>query len=251
MWHFLKQVKLEKDIRHKNRFFLTPDLVDYLNTIVDAASRHLTTDMAEGERIFRARRHPVAPSESQVPYMHEYKPDPHPAERMGAPPSHLATAGRLNAAGIRYLYAASDKLTAVSEIRPWVGAYLSVAQLRLTQTVKLIDMRLRESPESKPAKDETEFEKFWNLWQRTICWSFSLPHHPEDNTAYTPTQYLSAAFHHAGLEGIIYSSSLNWGGFNYALFKPSIATVESVKLERVASVKYELATEQTDEPEPE
>ncbi|WP_163981395.1 RES family NAD+ phosphorylase [Roseiconus lacunae] len=223
---------------------MTPELANYLNSIVESAAAHFTTEIVADESVFRARRHSVLPSESHVPYMHEHKPDPHPKGRMGAPPSHMATAGRLNAAGIPYLYAASDKLTAVAEVRPWVGAYLSVAQLRLTKPVKLIDMRLRESSDSKPAQIEAEFEQFWSLWQETICWSFSLPHHPEDNTAYTPTQYFAAAFHNAGLDGIIYSSSLNWGGFNYAFFDPKIAVVESVELERVDSVRYELATEQ-------
>lgn len=242
MGQFFKQVMLEKHIRHKNRFFLSPKVLEYFNSIVAAASKHFTTTQEEGSLIYRARRHSVLPPDTQVPYIYEYKPATHPADQMGAPPSHLATAGRLNPAGIPYLYAASDKLTAIAEIRPWVGAYLTTATLRLARTARMIDMRLRETSASEVVSDGKEFAKFWNLWQRTICSSFSIPHHPEDNTAYTPTQYVSAAFHHAGFDGIVYSSSLNWGGFNLAFFDPKIAVVQQVEIQRITSVKYEVTT---------
>ena len=50
-------------------------------------------------------------------------------KNMGAPPNSIARHGRANPRGIPYLYLANDQLTAISEVRPWVGCYVSIATL--------------------------------------------------------------------------------------------------------------------------
>ena len=48
--------------------------------------------------------------------------------------------GRANSSGIPVLYLASTEQTAISEIRPWVGSDVSVAQFRATRKLNAIDL---------------------------------------------------------------------------------------------------------------
>lgn len=48
-----------------------------------------------------------------------------------APPNDRATAGRINPVGISYLYASEEAHTAIVEVRPAIGQYVSVAEIEL------------------------------------------------------------------------------------------------------------------------
>ena len=65
----------------------------------------------------------------------------HDRERM-KPRSDRAREGRGNPAGISMLYLASSVQTAVSEVRPWVGSEVSVAQFEVSRDVKVIYLSL-------------------------------------------------------------------------------------------------------------
>ncbi len=73
-------------------------------------------------------------------------------EQLGAPPAQLAGHGRLNPRGIPYLYLASDELTAISEVRPWKDAELTLAEFRTIRTLKLANFsaqaRYVQAPET-------------------------------------------------------------------------------------------------------
>lgn len=65
------------------------------------------------------------------------------ADKMGAPPKDTVNieAGRVNEEGNSYLYLASDKATACSEVQPICDDLISVAEFKLTQNIKLVDLR--------------------------------------------------------------------------------------------------------------
>jgi hypothetical protein len=65
-------------------------------------------------------------------------PCPHPAARM-KPLRGQASEGRANAKGIPCLYLATRKETAMSEVRPWVGSYVSVGQFKLLRDIDIVD----------------------------------------------------------------------------------------------------------------
>jgi RES domain-containing protein len=50
-----------------------------------------------------------------------------------------ASGGRANPKGLPYLYVATDRDTAVAEVRPWVGAFVSVAQMALARRLVVTD----------------------------------------------------------------------------------------------------------------
>ena len=62
----------------------------------------------------------------------------HPPKRM-KPLADRASDGRANPRGIPCLYLASLKETAVHEVRPWIGSYVSVAQFKLLRDVRVVD----------------------------------------------------------------------------------------------------------------
>ncbi len=63
------------------------------------------------------------------------------AERM-KPLASRAREGRANPAGIAVLYLASQEQTAISEIRPWVGSNVSIAQFKVLRDVRAINLSL-------------------------------------------------------------------------------------------------------------
>ena len=62
-----------------------------------------------------------------------------PEREIGPPPSSLATAGRMNAAGIPVFYGALDERTCVAETRPPVGSHVVIARFELLRPVRFLD----------------------------------------------------------------------------------------------------------------
>jgi hypothetical protein len=63
---------------------------------------------------------------------------PHAAKRMKPIPGR-AMEGRVNPKGTPCLYGAKDKLTAIAEIRPWIGEVVSVALFKVRPGLKIVD----------------------------------------------------------------------------------------------------------------
>ncbi len=119
-WH-----SFANHLRHVRRYIPNPDLADAMDsfrdprTFLDNALQKVDRVIASGTEVFRAR----AGYNTAV-----WRREPYPANEMGAPPPHLATAGRMNPAGIAYLYLALSEYTAAAEIRPWKGSFISIAK---------------------------------------------------------------------------------------------------------------------------
>jgi hypothetical protein len=153
-----------------------------------------------------------------------------------------ATEGRVNPKGIPCLYLCTDMNTAMSEVRPWIGSYISVAQFVLLKDLSLIDCSSDKSlgiifwpgEEPDPAKREIEV---WGEVNR----GFSQPVTPTDSVAdYAPTQVLAEAFRSYGYDGIVYRSMLGEGK-NVALFDLSHAELVNCTLHRVNGVKFDFS----------
>jgi hypothetical protein len=110
--------------------------------------------------------------------------------------------GRANPKGIPCLYLANRKETAVSEVRPWIGSYVSVGQFKILRDVELIDCTrghksapmyfLFENPELTPAEIE---KAVWSDIDR----AFAEPMTRSDDSAdYVATQILSEFFKREG-----------------------------------------------------
>ena len=65
---------------------------------------------------------------------------PFSAKEMEPPPDDLATPGRINPEGIPYLYCSDDLDTAGSELRPWKGALITIAELKINKDIEIVDL---------------------------------------------------------------------------------------------------------------
>jgi RES domain-containing protein len=190
-------------LKSENRFTLTEEPARFVELIIDYAKKHKTVSLPRNTSLYRAR---INDSSSNGPFT---------LDKMSAPPAHLAGHGRLNPRGIPYLYLASDEITAVSEVRPWVGCDLTVAEFSLVNDSELVNFS-KEHFVNIPEGEQFEGPEF--TWRELITWMFSAPFDPRDDTAYIPTQYLAERIKGAGFTGIIYDSALNTGGYNVTLF---------------------------------
>lgn len=147
--------------------------------------------------------------------------------------------GRANPKGLPCLYLTTYKDTALAEVRPWIGAYISLAQFRILKEIIIINFTMDEVKESiiyfnEPSLDETE-KKVWSDINKT----FSKPTN-RDNTSldYVPTQIISEFVKKLGYGGVAYASSLG-AGHNIALFDPNIAKQLNGQLHYTKSICFE------------
>ena len=147
-----------------------------------------------------------------------------------AAPSDLTGNGRINPAGISYLYASNKKDTATLEVRPVISQMVSIAEVVIREEITLFDLT-RNVFDDEVADDEAR------MFRKLLAQYFSKPNYSGDK-AYLVTQYLSeyvksviGATTGLSFDGISFSSSLDREGTNYVIFD----TTEHPKYEIVCS----------------
>jgi RES domain-containing protein len=199
-YHEYKLRALINEIKYRNRFVLRDPYKSFAEEIVKDVLDNYTSRIPKGTILYRARINGIdyEDNENELPHF--------PPEEMGPPPYDLARPGRANPEGIPYLYCAEDIDTAGSEVRPWKGAKLTIAELKTKRDIVVADLTL-ECKESKLYFFHDTFSELFS-----IQW-------PQDlKVNYLPTQYFSEHFKVAGLSGVRYKSDFNEGGINYSLF---------------------------------
>lgn len=166
------------------------------------------------------------------------EPVAHPPDRM-KPLKGQASEGRANPSGIPCLYLATDKETAMSEVRPWLGTYISVGQFRVLRPQRVVDCT--KSP-TKPSifygRDPGADKRDDIVWE-DIDRGFSEPVGISDETnAYVPTQILAELFKAEGFDGVMYRSALGRGS-NLALFDLEAAEIVNGFLFEARKLLYE------------
>ncbi len=170
------------------------------------------------------------------------------------PPANRAKEGRANPAGIPVLYLASNEQTAISEVRPWIGSEISVAQFEILRDLRAGNLSLGhgqmsighltlEQLSGEKALGPQDKEKA--VWI-DIDSAFSRPVTLSDDAAdYVPTQIHAELFGDAGYDAIVYRSQFGENGYNIALFDvedaeavtgtPYKVTAIDVKFEAIGS----------------
>ena len=225
-----------RHVLRESRYVLDDVAQSFLRTVL-ATSAGRRRELPEGRSFWRAQEGHGWKKIQQNDDEFEI-PAPHSQDRM-RPPPHAATEGRANPKGIPYLYLATDKETAMAEIRPSVGTYVSVGQFKMLRPLTLFDCSVDHSDRlgwyfEEPDAEERE-RAVWNDIDR----AFSAPVTVSDATAdYAPTQILSEMFKREGYDGVAYRSNLG-PGFNLALFDINAADIINCFLYRVKSVAFE------------
>lgn len=213
-------------VRRKRRYVWGIEENAFLDTVL-ATIRDRSGYLEQGTIFYRAQQginwREVEDSDGNI--INE-EPDGYGPERMKPLPNR-ATEGRANPAGISILYLGTTEQTAISEVRPWIGASLSVAQFKTLKRLKAIDLSREHGKSSffavmhrfmndgEPLTTEEKEKAVWididNAFSRPVTLS-------DDRADYVPTQILAELFRNAGYDAIVYKSQFGEKGFNVALF---------------------------------
>lgn len=156
------------------------------------------------------------------------------------PRTERATEGRANPKGIPCLYLASNRETALAEVRPWVGSYVSVGQFKIVRELKVVNCTTERKGFTFYFKEPSPKKREEAVWS-DIDKAFSKPVTPTDDVAdYVPSQVLSELFKSKGFDGIGYRSSLG-DGYNIALFDINSAEIINCFLYAVDGIKFDFS----------
>ena len=227
--------KFAHSVRRKARHVFEDHVDKFLEKVI-ATSEKRKRELPIGRFLWRAQQ---GDHWEDVCIDGETFPDqqPLPPDRM-KPLLYTAREGRVNPKGIPCLYLATDKDTAMAEIRPWIGSYISVGQFRTLRNFVLVDCSVEHArsfilyhTEPDPAKRE---EAVW----AEIDKAFSEPVDVDESSAeYAPTQILTEAFRKHGFDGVVYKSRLG-KGLNVALFDINAAELVNCCLYKVESLEF-------------
>jgi RES domain-containing protein len=230
-----------QEVRGKSRYFWTQKTHDFLEALKDSwTDREFILRKDDRKGVWRAQKgcdwDPIYDNEGDHV---DDDPAPYAVERM-IPRSDKASEGRANPKGIPMLYAATNRKTAVAEMRPGVGDQVSVAQLLISNDLTLINCSKHYGKRNTkiwlggnpPAKEIVRA-----VWT-DIDNAFAKPITPNDETAdYIPTQILAEYFKNNGFDGIVFKSSVA-AGHNLVVFNPSLLEVGNRQVVEINKVNY-------------
>lgn len=221
--------EFREELKHTNRYF--PEKVPD-STHLGRLLEFLTLPkIASPKKLYRARIN--------------IDNEPFQLSEMGKPPEKKVTNGRANPAGIPYLYTASDRITAIAEVRPYKGDSVTVVQFNVKNRLVLADLR---NPKQTISPFELDDDNLMQLYTDMpylthLGEELAKPIIPREAALeYLPSQYLCEFTKHVGFHGVIYKSSLE-DGDNYAIFDDKL--VEAVKVENFYIVDTEIIVKKT------
>jgi hypothetical protein len=225
--------RFARSVRHQRRYVWTDDESAFLRT-VRATIRDRDVQIPEGMILYRAQRGIDwrVQTDEDGNEVGEY-PIGFSAARM-KPRINQATEGRANPVGIPALYLGTTEQTVISEVRPWVGASVSVAQFKILRTLRALDLSrghgqlsigeitLRQLVGEERISPEAKEKAVWididNAFSRPVTLS-------DDAADYAPTQILAELFRDAGYDAIVYKSLFGEKGFNVVVLNPDDADI--------------------------
>jgi hypothetical protein len=205
-------------------------------TAVVATIKHRKKILLRGARLCRAQRGYVLKGDEEAG---AEIPDAFMPERM-RPLRDKASEGRVNRKDNPCLYLAERKDTAMAEVRPWMGAYITLAVFEVVRDCILVDcsqdklttldLLMREEP---PTNEERE-QAVWG----DIAKALSTPLTRDDTLdQYWATQCLAERLKVVGYDGLAYQSALGKGR-NVALFDLDAAHPINGTLFTTRAVEY-------------
>jgi hypothetical protein len=234
--------RFAESVKHDRRYIYDGEVTAFLDA-VDETAVSRTKTIPHGIHLWRAQLG------STIRIQDEGEPEemevdvPFTDARMKPLPTIVGD-GRANPRGVAYLYLADSATTAGSELRPWLGASLSISQFHINRELKIVDCtsdkkrwNLRFDAEMKivPWKPEEYESVVWG----DIGEAMSRPYNPQETSLnYVPTQIIAEHLRHAGVEGIAYNSLLSKGGQNFVLFDIKDADPVNFTLYEVDKVSY-------------
>jgi len=144
---------------------------------------------------------------------------------IGAPPSHLAMSGRMNARGISVFYGATHHEAALAEVRPPVGSDVVVARFDISRKLRLLNLPAILANYASGSVFDPAFmdKREKSVFLRHFSKSLVRPVLPEEEDfGYLPTQAVAdflASNTALDVDGIIFPSVQSDRGLNVVLFQ--------------------------------
>lgn len=170
--------------------------------------------------LYRARRHDYGQFER------------FPGKNMGPPAPDRASAGRAQLAGAAMLYVADTAQTAIAEVKPDVGEYITVGTFRIKPEKQL---RVLDLTRFSPAVLHSSLSEQSSLI-RLSRYAFSAAVHPGNPRKYHAHAYFVQKIRDQGFDGIGYQSAVNDSGRCFAFFDDSYFRCTRTQLHQVKAV---------------
>lgn len=221
--HIVSWSKFSEEIRLRNRYFPQTELDGGL--LRDALLGSVESITA-GTPLYRAR---VISGEA-IPQISE----------MGAPPASKASPGRANPVGIPYLYLSYEERTCIYETRVANHTRVALGTFVTGRDLKVLNLADIEVPDFFSTEDPVASISFYRYLQ-ALGNELKRPVRSSDQVIdYIPTQYLCELAKSSGLDGVLYSSSLDHpDGRNVVLFDVEAAHCQLVRVAEVTSLTAE------------
>ena len=231
-------LRIAEKLKTNNYFDFEKDIITTLKKYETVAQTPLLKDLdLYRARVgFKARKRKID-SGFEV----EYHFSPHIGKDIAAPPPNLASNGRVNRPGVSYLYCATDKYTAIAEVRPHPQDKVSIAKFRINNDLNLYDLsqsKLYYFFESDKLLDD--YKPF-----NTLGSFLNKPIPPSDQSHhYSITQLIADCIRQLSYAGIIFNSTVG-DGVNVVLFNQNDADQiqEDAEIVVIEKVSYQYAKE--------
>lgn len=197
-----------EEIKFNNRFF--PQNNKMLRAIDETFDEHIET-LEKGTKFYRARLIELSDMKVQDKVLIGF-----PKNGSMAPDAKIATAQRASPEKISYLYVAQDEYTALSEIRPGLLSYISLAEMESVDELRVLDLWVDINSNIRPG-----FEELATSFSAVIT-------EKEKEIDYLPMQFVAEYIKNKGADGIRYASFQSQGGKNMVIFrKEKISFIQS------------------------
>ncbi|WP_028605538.1 RES family NAD+ phosphorylase [Ottowia thiooxydans] len=207
--------------------------------LIRSLKNDITLKLNAGQKYYRgrigvhSRLKKVFCNPSEFPFTYL----PYSGKDIGHPPMLHASEGRFNRTRVSILYLASDRETAVAELRPHPGHLISTASFRLERDMVVAnfgDLDIRKFLHDDRLRELRTILSLADI--------LNVPVQPEHRFLYAATQLIADAVRAEGYNGLIFNSSVAFG-FNLVCFDPNDCTViaSSEEIHEVRSLAYELS----------
>ncbi len=167
----------------------------------------------------------------------KYRYIPFKGKKISSPDSYLVNGGRLNRAGVSFLYLATNKETAINEVRPDPGHIVSMGKFKSLKPLTIIDF---DKIFVNLSQDKESLKSFTFL--NHIDQLFSHPITQDERHLYIITQFFADIFRKIGFDAIKFTSSVG-SGQNLLVFNPSNFTYMKSKENRtykIDNIRYSI-----------
>ena len=187
---YLKQ--FVEEIQYRNR---NPRNIKVLELLEDT-STNPERSLDVGSRLYRCRVIHDMSKVNQDPGFYGYG-----KKESFVPPPNVTRDLRANYRYIPYLYCANNPYTALVEVRPRLGANVSIATINVDKKLTLLDFTMKNSSRNMKEAKLNLFADLSMLFSKPVT-------SDDDILDYIPTQYIAEYVKNLDYDGIVFRSSL-------------------------------------------